>query len=171
MALIVALLCVTTLWTDFQYRKVPNLVLLAALGILLVAMLTGLDGGSVSAAARLAGFGLGLAAMLPAYLMGRMGAGDVKFFAVVGAFIGPSALWDVWLTGGLLAFAHAAMVLLWRRACWSDWMLPMVNGWRANAGLSSTQGNGAGFGERGIPYAAYLAMGVLAWMTSTAAPA
>jgi prepilin signal peptidase PulO-like enzyme (type II secretory pathway) len=34
----------------------------------------------------LAGFGIGLAALLPMYLMRMLGAGDVKLMAMVGAF-------------------------------------------------------------------------------------
>ena len=50
---------------------------------------------------------MGLALFLPFYLLGVMGAGDVKLMAMVGAFIGPShVLWAALYTlvaGGVLA--------------------------------------------------------------------
>ena len=55
----------------------------------------------------LAGSATGLFALLPFYLLGGMGAGDVKFFAAVGAFLGPFAtLYAVAMTlviGALIA--------------------------------------------------------------------
>ncbi len=39
----------------------------------------------------LAGSATGFFALLPFYILGGMGAGDVKFFAAVGAFLGPFA--------------------------------------------------------------------------------
>ena len=53
------------------------------------------------------GLVMGLALFLPFYLLGVMGAGDVKLMAMVGAFIGPNhVLWAALYTlmvGGLLA--------------------------------------------------------------------
>ena len=53
------------------------------------------------------GLVMGLALFLPFYLLGLMGAGDVKLMAMVGAFIGPGhVLWATLYTliaGGLLA--------------------------------------------------------------------
>jgi prepilin peptidase CpaA len=50
-------------------------------------MNTGL--GSIGAV--LAGSATGFFALLPFYLLGGMGAGDVKFFAALGSFLGPFA--------------------------------------------------------------------------------
>lgn len=165
MALILALLCVTTVWTDLHYRKVPNLVVAGAL-VAGLAWLPFAAGGALAPASRLIGFAVGLAVMLPAYLLGRMGAGDVKFFAVVGMFIGPYALLPVWVMGGLLAFAHACAALLWRRAPWADWVLIRLGDWRARIGLSPDAGAAALDAGRGLPYAAYLAIGVLLWLSA-----
>lgn len=162
MTLIVALLCVTTVWTDFHYRKVPNLLLAGGLAACVLLMLSGHDG-ALAPSARLAGFAVGFVVMLPAYVLGRMGAGDVKFFAVVGALTGPSALLPVWLVGGMLAFAHACALLCWRRAAWRDWVLVVVGNWAPRAAQAVGGPDG---GTRGLPYAAYLAIGALYWMAS-----
>ncbi|ULG69958.1 A24 family peptidase [Marinobacterium sediminicola] len=42
--------------------------------------------------ASIKGIGVGLAILLPFYLTGGMGAGDVKLMAAIGSFIGPSAV-------------------------------------------------------------------------------
>ena len=71
------------LWT----RRVPNplTVGLATVGVIFAA--SGIS--SISLGASLAGLALGLVLMLPGHMIGATGAGDVKLFAAVGAFIGP----------------------------------------------------------------------------------
>ena len=64
----------------------------------------------------LGGFALGLSFMLPLYMLGVMGAGDVKLMAMVGAFLGMTntlyAVLLVFICGGLLALAYSA----WRHS-------------------------------------------------------
>lgn len=59
----------------------------------------------------LLGFVLGGLVMLPGYLWGGTGGGDVKLFAAIGAFLGPDPVVRVFLysavAGGLLAVAIA----------------------------------------------------------------
>ena len=96
---------------DIRTRRIPNALTmpLAASGVLLAAA----GWGTVGAGAALAGWAVGLLLMLPGYLIGATGGGDVKLFAAVGAFLGPSlmvpALVQTAIAGALLALAVAAV--------------------------------------------------------------
>lgn len=96
--------------TDLRTRRIPNVltVSLGALGIGFAA--AGLTG--ISGAAAVAGLVAGLCLMLPGYLLGATGAGDVKFMAAMGAVLGPalvvSAFLFTALAGGALAVTVAA---------------------------------------------------------------
>ena len=71
----------------------------------------GLGAGDVSLAFSLAGLILGLCLMLPGYVLGATGAGDVKLVAAVGALVGPGLVVRVVLytalAGGVLALGVA----------------------------------------------------------------
>ena len=94
---------------DLRTRRVPNALTLpfAALGILIAAA----GWGTVGVGAAVAGWAVGLLLMMPAYLLGATGGGDVKLFAAVGAFLGPSlmvpALLQTAIAGGVLALVVA----------------------------------------------------------------
>ena len=111
----VGLLAVLLVWavvTDLRSRRIPNK--LCAAGILLAgachaaALAQGVSPLAGPAWwAPLAGMLAGLALLLPLYLLGATGAGDVKLMAAVGAFIGVpaivSAVLYTLLCGGLLS--------------------------------------------------------------------
>lgn len=118
-----AILLSTAVWHDVRTRRIPNrLVFLGTLiGVALNTLLPAGAGffaeplGALGFLASLGGAGIGLAALLPMYALGAMGAGDVKLMAMVGAFLGPeqilgAALLSL-LAGGVLALA----VALWTR--------------------------------------------------------
>lgn len=102
---------------DFRSHRIPNRVVLA--GLLSAVALNTLLAAGIGGWSSLAGLGLGLALMLPFYLLRALGAGDVKLIAVVGAFLGPlallGALLAIGLTGGLLAVAVAWRLGVLRR--------------------------------------------------------
>ena len=60
-----------------------------------------------------AGAALGFAVFLVFYLLGGMGAGDVKLMAGFGSLLGPGAIlraaWIAAVVGGLMAAAYAAV--------------------------------------------------------------
>ena len=95
--------------------KVPNWLTfhLLAGGLAYSAWQGGWAGLSVS----LQGAVLGLVLMLPLYMIGGMGAGDVKLFAGVGAWVGPLATFWAFVTavevGGVMALAMIAWSGRW----------------------------------------------------------
>ncbi len=99
---------------DLRQRRIPNRLL--AVG-LLGATILHLSSASASAllTTLVAGFALGLVMFLPLYLLGGMAAGDVKLMATVGAFLGPSLVFQASLAtyccGGVLALS----IVLYRR--------------------------------------------------------
>ncbi len=95
--------------TDLRARIIPNILVLA--GALTGILLAGLHPDGIGFLRALGGLALGLAILLPLYLLRAMGAGDVKLMAMTGAFIGPAAiveavLW-VMLAGGALTLVFA----------------------------------------------------------------
>ncbi len=94
--------------TDTLKHKIPNLLnaCLLVAGIAIFTINHGVDGLLSS----LCGLGLGFALLLLPYIMGGIGAGDVKALAALGALIGPYNILHVFiymgLFGGALAVIH-----------------------------------------------------------------
>lgn len=110
------LIAVWISWSDLKTRKIPNyLTLSAALaGLAYNLVIYGWGGLADGALGLLIGFGF---LILP-YLMGGMGAGDVKALAALGAWLGPAGTLHLFcymaVAGGLMSLA----VLVWRRLLW-----------------------------------------------------
>jgi prepilin peptidase CpaA len=117
------LLLLAAAWSDIRSRRIPNILVFpgAIIGVLLHALLPQ-EAGGLGVLGSLTGWGMGLALLLPLYLLRAMGAGDVKLMAMAGAFLGPQktvgALVCVFLAGGVLALVAALregkLRLLWR---------------------------------------------------------
>ena len=110
-------------------------------------------------------------ALLPFYAIRWMGAGDVKFFAVLGLMLGWKALLPIWMVASLAAGLHAAVIIVGRRL---GVMLPtglqmQVNRassqWQSHPALRDMQA--ARQGRHGIPYAAYLAITGIGWVLAS----
>ena len=118
--ILLAGLLLGAVWHDVRSRRIPNrLVFPGALaGLLLNAVLPAGAGlltaapGAIGLWPAVAGLALGLALLMPMYMLKAMGAGDVKLMAMVGAFVGPQAVLGAMLfsllAGGVLALAVAA---------------------------------------------------------------
>ncbi|KQQ33878.1 hypothetical protein ASF61_11330 [Duganella sp. Leaf126] len=113
--IVVSLLLAGAVWQDVHSRRIPNQLVLAGLvlAFALQIVLPSGDGlfvkpfGSIGLLWSLAGFGMGLALLLPMYALRALGAGDVKLLAMLGAFVGPGAVVGIaactLVAGGVLA--------------------------------------------------------------------
>ena len=108
-AFVAALALAATAW-DLRLRRVPNALTFgaAALGFLA----SGLGEGMGGLAQSLLGWLVGLALFLPLFVVGGLGAGDVKLLAAFGAWLGPTgALWSAFwasIVGGAMALVVGA---------------------------------------------------------------
>jgi prepilin peptidase CpaA len=156
---------------DLGRRRIPNRLL--AIG-LLAALVLHLASANPAAllSTYLAGFALGLLMFLPLYLLGGMAAGDVKLMATVGAFLGPSMVFQASLAtyccGGVLALAIVLCKRRGRAALTNvvALLLPMLMRLQG-ARLASDPTPAASVG--GMPYALAITCGTLfvLWLRHT----
>jgi len=109
-AIFSSFLCLGVVW-DVVERRIPNrlLVVYALFAFFLAAR----SWDALGAAAVGAGLGLGL--LFVPFALGFVGAGDAKFFAVVGAFLGPTRTVHA-LVLGMAAGGFFALPLLYCRS-------------------------------------------------------
>ncbi|MGB0063184.1 MAG: prepilin peptidase [Terracidiphilus sp.] len=143
-------------FTDLRNRRIPNWLVFPFFGAgVLVSCFHGWHGLGQS----LSGAGLGLLSFGVFFMLGGMGAGDVKLFAGIGAWIGPSqlliALVLTVLVGGAMALGSVA---------WGGYLGKIV---RRAGGLvfGSKQERGEAVFDhprpRDIPYGPAIAIGTL----------
>jgi prepilin peptidase CpaA len=99
--------------SDVRRRRVPNWLVLALLVFSVAAMWVGASP-ATSWRGLTMGVATGLACWLPLWLLGLLGAGDVKLFAGASAWIGPSLSWRAALIAALLGGAMALFLLVRR---------------------------------------------------------
>jgi len=173
MPLSTALLALCLLWLiaiavmDLRLRKVRNWMVVLGLGLGLVALAFDRQPFGVSAGNALAGMLAAFAALLPFYALRWMGAGDVKFAAVIGLWLGLSLhLLTVWIGASLLAGAHGALVLAWRRlqaTPTGQWLQAHLPRPLASAPQAPALFADRSAIQRSIPYAGYMAL-VAIWL-------
>ena len=149
--IVLVIFVIAAAYSDLRTRRIPNWLTVsgAALGFLLQLWYGGLHG----AASSLTGAGFGLAIFIPLYVLGGMGAGDVKLFSAVGALTGPRILIVVFVFTGLLG-GIAALALALSRGRLRETLErtgSLMLGVRAAAGPDSLR----------LPYGAVIAGGTL----------
>lgn len=99
-----------SLYTDITYKKILNIVTFPAVvvGILGNVYFYGIPGGADS----MKGLLLGLALLMIPYILGGMGAGDVKLLGVVGAFKGTAFVFSAFLTVALVGGVIALVLMI-----------------------------------------------------------
>ena len=98
-----------SLYTDIKYRKIFNAVTLP--GMLIAFAYHGMTGGTEGILFSLKGLLLGGGLFLLPFIMGGLGAGDVKLLATVGALKGPHFVLQVFLTTALIGGLITGVIL------------------------------------------------------------
>lgn len=155
-------LLASAVYTDLRRHRIPNALTFggAIAGIVLHTWFTGMAG-FIHA---VSGLAVGLAILLPLYLMGGMSAGDVKLLAAVGSLLGPqTTLWAgayTLITGGI----SGLLILCKRRGLWrllrrygTTLKILCVTGMVIHTGPQPDEPAAARF-----PYAVAIALGTLA---------
>jgi prepilin peptidase CpaA len=173
---VLAVLLTAAAWSDFKHHRIPNSIVFFGLvaGIVLNGLLAHghgfsnrYDPGAGGFSFALIGIGLGLACLLPFYLLRAMGAGDVKLMAMVGAFLGPSdvlgAVVFTFLAGGAMALAVATHTHAWSQL--GQNLRIMLLGGLINAGTGKAPTLEAPAQSAGsVPYGVAIAFGTFAWV-------
>jgi prepilin peptidase CpaA len=99
--------------SDVRSNKIPNIVTIpfAISAVALHTFNNGLDGFSFSTA----GMATGIALLVILYIMGGMGAGDVKLMGAVGSFLGAKATLAAFLFIALAGGVYSLAIILVRR--------------------------------------------------------
>ena len=173
--LLIALLVIAA-WSDLKARRIPNWLVLSGIlaGLIANGLLPaglGLNNtfvpGGIGWVAALQGIGLGLAALLPLYLLKAMGAGDVKLMGMVGAFLGPvhvqGAILFTLLAGGLIALMLALRFGILRRLLQNIKFILMGGMVKMSAGqLPVMDDLPLSVGK--LPYGVAIAIGTFSWL-------
>lgn len=106
LTIILVLILIVSLATDLKYRKIFNCVTLPT--IIFAFLFYLLNGGLKGFLFSGEGFVVGLVLLIIPYLLGGMGAGDVKLMAAIGALMGSNFVFYSFiytaLIGGVIAF-------------------------------------------------------------------
>lgn len=149
---------------DVRTRRIPNYLTLsgALAGLLFQTMVSGWPG----LLQGLGGLALGFGLMLPLYIFGGIGAGDVKALAALGAWLTPwtslSLFFYMAVAGGIIGLG----VLLWQGTLWQF----LRRGWVLLTNKVLTSGRGRFYqGESSppvasasMPYGVAIALGMAA---------
>lgn len=158
---------VTDLWKFKVYNWLTLPLLLS--GLIYQACTGGLSGLAGSLGGVLLGFGV----LLPFFLLGGMGAGDVKLMAAVGAWAGAPFTFGLFLISSLATGVYASSLIVLGRTWRQGWFQP-PGASRAtlpaegNVTLGRVEAEVSSAGRRGhlIPFAAMMAVGmvvILVW--------
>lgn len=148
-------------YSDWRERKIYNRLLLPA--FILALCLNTWEKGFSGLAASLTGAGVGLALLIIPFFLGGMGAGDVKFLGVVGAFGGTAFVFYAFLCGAVIGGVFSAVLLARRRALVPTLIkfLLTMPFWSKPKHLQESISSA---GEEKFPYGLALALGTLAAM-------
>ena len=173
--MVLTLLLLLATRADIRSRRIPNKLVLVGivLGLVFNGLLSSGNGfnsempGGLGWLAAVKGLALGVAVLLPIYVLGAMGAGDVKLMGMVGAFLGPDDL-----IGAVVATFLAGGVIALIVALWSKQLMNMLQNiklmlfgglLKMNAGQLPTM-NDLPVSVAKLPYAVAITVGTLGYL-------
>jgi len=150
---------------DMEWRRIPNWLIL--FGLIVALGLSGLRGPSEFYQS-LIGIGVGIGVLLIPFAFRWIGAGDVKFLGVMGAFVGPYLLPRVLWYSVLVAGAMAILSLVFRRLSIDFLMRASVDFKRAmlvlltfGRGQGESANAGSGTNRQGVPWGVGIGLGTV----------
>lgn len=166
---LIALLVVAAV-IDWRTMRIPNWLTVSGMvyGLAVNALhATGIGAGLLHATFGLA---VGLALMLPLYLIRVLGAGDAKLMAMVGAFVGPAAVFKatvvVFIVGGVIALAWSARHHYLKRMTANAAAAVQAMAFAAMAGIRPTASLVGRPSVGKLPYGLSIAIGTIAWLVA-----
>jgi prepilin peptidase CpaA len=154
-------LLATGVWLDVRSRRIPNALVLALASAGLIGALGGISLARTPLDALL-GAGVGLALWLPFWLLGLLGAGDVKFFAAAASWIGVALAWRASLLAAVLGGLMGIAVLLYQRGFRRTMGEVALQARHASVILADADAGGADAKSRTFPYALPMAIALAA---------
>jgi len=149
--------------TDVRWRRIPNALVLT-LALTGFAFSVWVEPWLVGLGRAMGGLALGFGIWIVFYVIGAIGAGDVKLFAAAGAWLGPAATWRAALVGAAIGGVLAIAMLVHERRTRQGLENVMTSiSTRSMAVLATATG---GSNSRQLPYGVALACGalVVAWV-------
>lgn len=164
--LVVVLLCAA--WSDFRSNRIPNALVFSGAGM--AVLLNAVLPGGLGIQSSLTGLGLGLALMLPIYVLKAIGAGDVKLMAMIGAFLGPAdvlgALLFSFLVGGMLALVVALRKRVLRKVLTNIKLILFMGAAKISMGSLPTMEDAPESAGK-LPFGVAIATGTLAYVAAS----
>jgi prepilin peptidase CpaA len=149
-------------WGDLRTYRIPNYLTFGAAlaGLFYQAVFCGLNG----VGSGLVGLAIGFFLLFPIYLLGAMGAGDVKALAALGTWLGPGFTLMLFCymaaAGGLMAIG----VLIYKGVLWAKLRLywSYLVSWILFRPTGLKPGPTPKADVQGIPYGVAIALGMVA---------
>lgn len=104
--IVLLLILLAAVYTDYRQGRIPNWIIL--FGVISGLLISFLHGGIGFFLEALGGMFLPVVLLYPAFVIGGLGAGDLKLFAVVGSYLGIKGV----LISLIIAFVVGAIVSL-----------------------------------------------------------